>query len=150
MSSGDEQDASVTGSRNGSPLELGNRHAERGEMKEAEDSYRQADEQGDGTAAAYAGMFAEARGDYEQAEEAYRRADGRGDGFGALRLGLLLSSRGDWDAANDAYARAQERGHEKPPFDTRSLRRKPRRAGHAQPATVETTRSAFANPVLIG
>jgi virulence factor Mce-like protein len=151
MSSGGDRDASVNGGGTESdPFELGNRHAERGEMEKAEQAYRRADEQGHGTAAAYAGVFAEARGDYDEAHEAYTRSDERGDGFGALRLGLLSAARGDWETANDAYARADERGHEPPPFDPRSLR--PPREPQAEPqaAAIEGGRSAFANPVLIG
>ena len=150
MSSGDDRDASVNGgSKDADPFELGNRHAKRGEMDQAEEAYRRADEDGHGTAAAYAGVFAEARGDFDEARDAYRRADERGDGFGALRLGLLSAARGDWDEAQDAYARADERGHEQPPFDPRSLRSKrPKRDG--QPAAVADGRPAFANPVLIG
>jgi virulence factor Mce-like protein len=150
MSSGDDRDASVNGgSKDADPFELGNRHAERGEMDQAEEAYRRADEDGHGTAAAYAGVFAEARGDFDEARDAYRRADERGDGFGALRLGLLSAARGDWDEAKDAYARADERGHEQPPFDSRSLRSK-RPPRDNQPAAVADGRPAFANPVLIG
>ena len=150
MSSGDDRDASVNGgSKDADPFELGNRHAERGEMDQAEEAYRRADEDGHGTAAAYAGVFAEARGDFDEARDAYRRADERGDGFGALRLGLLSAARGDWDEAKDAYARADERGHEQPPFDPRSLRPK-RPPRDDQPAAVADGRPAFANPVLIG
>ena len=150
MSSGDDRDASVNGgSKDADPFELGNRHAERGEMDQAEEAYRRADEDGHGTAAAYAGVFAEARGDFDEARDAYRRADERGDGFGALRLGLLSAARGDWDEAKDAYARADERGHEQPPFDPRSLRSK-RPSRDDQPAAVADGRPAFANPVLIG
>ena len=79
MSSGDDRDASVNGgSKDADPFELGNRHAERGEMDQAEEAYRRADEDGHGTAAAYAGVFAEARGDFDEARDAYRRADERG------------------------------------------------------------------------
>jgi tetratricopeptide (TPR) repeat protein len=149
MSSGDDRDASVNGDGDADPFELGNRHAERGEMARAEEAYRRADEDGNGTAAAYAGLFAEARGDFDEARDAYRRADERGDGFGALRLGLLSAAHGDWDTAKDAYARADERGHELPPFDPTGLRpRRPSR--HDQPAVVADGRPAFANPVLIG
>ncbi|HET7050484.1 MAG TPA: MlaD family protein, partial [Solirubrobacteraceae bacterium] len=150
MSSGDDRDASVKGDGlDTDSFELGNRHAERGEMEEAEAAYRRADEAGHGTAAAYAGLFAEARGDFDEAHDAYSRADERGDGFGALRLGLLAAARGDWDMAKDAYARADERGHEQPPFDPRSLRPK-RPPRQDQPAAVADGRPAFANPVLIG
>src|SRR5689334_19455656 len=139
MSGGEDRDA----------FELGNRHAERGEMEDAEAAYRRADEEGHGTAAAYAGLFAEARGDFDEARDAYRRADERDDGFGALRLGLLSAASGDWDTAKDAYERADERGHEPPPFDPRSVRRK-RQPRQNQPAAVADGRPAFANPVLIG
>ena len=150
MSIGDDRDASVNGgSKDADPFQLGNRLAERGEMDQAEEAYRRADEDGHGTAAAYAGVFAEARGDFEEARDAYRRADERGDGFGALRLGLLSAARGDWDEAKDAYARADERGHEQPPFDPRSLRSK-RPPRDNRPAAVADGRPAFANPVLIG
>ena len=94
MSSGDDRDASGNGGGgDADPFALGNRHAERGEMQEAEAAYRRADEDGHGTAAAYAGVFAEARGDFDEARDAYRRADERGDGFGALRLGLLSAAQ---------------------------------------------------------
>src|SRR5689334_4147349 len=153
MSSGGDRDASVhEGSHNapgddGSAFELGNRHAERGELDQAEEAYRRADEDGHGTAPASAGVLAAARGDFDEARDAYRRADERGDGFGALRLGLLSAARGDWDEAKDAYARADECGHEQPPFDPRSLRpKRPPREG--QPAAVADGRPAFANPVL--
>lgn len=97
-------------------------------MDQAEEAYRRADEDGHGTAAAYAGVFAEGRGDFDEARDAYRRADERGDGFGALRLGLLSAARGDWDEAKDAYARADERGHEQPPFDPGAFGPSARRA----------------------
>jgi ABC-type transporter Mla subunit MlaD len=132
----------------GSPLEDGNRLARQGDMESAEAAYRQADEQGDGTAAAYAGLFSEVRGYRDEAEAAYRRADERGDGYGAFRLGLLLSQAGDWDAAAEAWKRADERGYDAPPFDPVTLR-----GGNSEPVPVspgELQRSAFANPVLIG
>ena len=150
MSSGDDRDASGNGGGgDADPFALGNRHAERGEMQEAEAAYRRADEEGHGTAAAYAGVFAEARGDFDEARDAYQRADERGDGFGALRLGLLSAAQGDWETANDAYARADERGHEPPPFNPTGLRPR-RRSRDGQPAAVAEGRPAFANPVLIG
>ena len=96
MSSGGDKDASVNGdAQERDPFELGNHLAERGEMERAEEAYRRADDDGHGTAAAYAGLFAEARGEFDEARDAYRRADERGDGFGALRLGLLAAARGD-------------------------------------------------------
>src|SRR2546421_2618839 len=104
--------------RGNSSFEDGNRLAAEGDLEQAEAAYRQADEQGHATAAAYAGLFAQGRGEIEPAREAYRRADERGDGLGALRLGLLLAREGDWDAAKAAFARADERGREEPPFDT--------------------------------
>jgi virulence factor Mce-like protein len=150
MPRSDDRDASATDGAADSSFEQGNRHAERGDLASAEDSYRGAGEDGHATAAAYSGVFAEAHGDIDEAEEAYRRADEGGDGFGALRLGLLLSARGDWEAARDAYGRAEERGYERPPFDPASLRRGDRQAG-AEPAMVASGgRPAFANPVLIG
>jgi ABC-type transporter Mla subunit MlaD len=120
-----------------------------GDMEGAETAYRRGDEAGDGTAAAYAALFAEARGDHEDAERAYRRADERGDGYGAFRLGLLLSRAGDWDAAQEAWQRADERGYEPPPFDPVTLRARP--SGEAPSLSAGGfPRSAFANPVLIG
>jgi hypothetical protein len=70
MSSGDDRDASVNGGSDADPFELGNRHAERGEIARAEEAYRRADEDGHGTAAAYAGLFSEARGDFDEARDA--------------------------------------------------------------------------------
>src|SRR5436305_3199100 len=130
-------------------LEEGNRLARQGDLTGAEEAYRRADEGGDGTGAAYAGLFAESRGELEEAQDAYRRADERGDGFGAFRLGLLQSRTGDWDAAREAWERADERGQERPPFDHMALLG----AGAGGDATVvpqDVQRSAFANPVLIG
>ncbi len=118
-------------------------------MEEAEAAYRRADEEGDGTAAAYTGVFAEARGNHEEAQEAYRRADERGDGYGAFRLGLLHSRAGDWSAAREAWQRAEERDYEHPPFDPVTLRARP--SGEAPPVSAGgLPRSAFTNPVLIG
>jgi len=131
-----------------SALEEANRLAQRGDMDEAEAAYRRADEQGDGTAAAYAGLFAEARGRLDDAEAAYRRADERGDGYGAFRLGLLQSRAGDWEAARESWQRADERGYEHPPFDPVTLKTAGRQRPPVPPG--ELQRSAFANPVLIG
>src|SRR5437764_13894902 len=102
-------------------LEEGNRLARTGDLAGAEEAYVRADEAGDGTAAAYAGLFAESRGHLQDAEAAYRRADERGDGFGAFRLGLLLSRAGDWDAAREAWERSEQRDRENPPFDHMAL-----------------------------
>ena len=55
----------------------GNELAERGRLKDAEQAYREADEQGHPTAAAYVGLFAELRGDSETARSAYERSDER-------------------------------------------------------------------------
>src|SRR6201995_4008117 len=150
MSSGDDRDASGNGGGGDAvPFELGKRHAGRGEKDKAGGAYRRADEDGHGTAAAYAGLFAEARGEFDEARDAYRRADEGGDGVGGLRLGLLSAARGDWETAKDAYARADERGHEPPPFDPTGLRpKRPPREG--QPVAVADGRPVFANPVLIG
>jgi tetratricopeptide (TPR) repeat protein len=104
-----------------SVFEQGNELARHGDLARAEEAYRRADEQGHGTAAAYAGVFHEARGETREAVEAYRRSDERGDGFGAFRLGLLLSHAGDWDGAAAAWERADERGRQDPPFDPVAL-----------------------------
>jgi virulence factor Mce-like protein len=125
----------------------GNRLAKKGDLPGAEQAYAKADEEGHGTAAAYAGLFAESRGELDEARAAYERADERGDGFGAFRLGLVLSRAGDWDAAREAWDRAEERGQEKPPFDYMGLLGI---GGTAFEPASEGTRSAFANPVLIG
>jgi ABC-type transporter Mla subunit MlaD len=130
-------------------FEHGNRLAHAGDLRAAEAAYRQADEQGHGTAAAYAGLFGEARGALDEARDAYRRADERGDGYGAFRLGMLDSRAGDWDAASAAWARAEERGHAQPPFDPVSLAPATAAAGPMVPPT-DIQRGAFANPVLIG
>jgi ABC-type transporter Mla subunit MlaD len=129
-------------------FEDGNRLAGEGQYDRAEESYRKAAEQGHPTGAAYAGVFAEAHGDYEQAEQLYHQADEAGDGFGAFRLGMVLSRRGEWDAASEAWQRAEERGQEQPPFDPAALAGEEHepRAG----SEVISTRSAFANPVLLG
>jgi virulence factor Mce-like protein len=130
-------------------FEEGDRLAKQGDLNGAEGAYRRADEGGHPTAAAYAGVFAEARGDLRGAEEAYRRADERGDGFGAFRLGLMRSNAGDWDGASEAWARAEERGQAQPPFDPVALQH-----GQTEPEAIATSplvaRSAFASPVLIG
>jgi ABC-type transporter Mla subunit MlaD len=134
-------------------FEHGNELARKGDLAGAEETYRTADEQGHGAAAAYAGVFDEAHGERAQALEAYRRADERGDGFGAFRLGLLLSNAGDWDGAAKAWKRADERGHERPPFDPIALiqrRSADRGAAATYVAPAEAQRSALANPVLIG
>jgi ABC-type transporter Mla subunit MlaD len=127
----------------------GNRLAEQGQLDQAEEAYLRAAEEGHATAAAYAGVFAESRRELEPAEKLYRQADEAGDGFGAFRLGMLLSLQEDWEGASEAWQRAEERGQEQPPFDPAAL------AGEAadqQPSVgpVESTRSAFANPVLLG
>jgi len=127
-------------------FELGNLHARRGELEDAEAAYGRADERGHPTAAANLGLLLEHRGEPEGAEEAYRRADERGDALGALRLGLLVGNRGDWDQAQAAFARAQERGNAGDgEFDLAPVLGRPETPGqrHAQ-------RPAFANPVLIG
>ena len=49
-------------------FELGNLHAGRGELKEAEAAYARADERGHGTAAANLGLLLEHRGDLKGAE----------------------------------------------------------------------------------
>jgi virulence factor Mce-like protein len=130
----------------GAAFELGNLHARRGELGEAEAAYGRADERGHPTAAANLGLLLEHRGELDGAEEAYRRADERGDGLGALRLGLLVGNRGDWDQAKAAFARAQERGHiGGQEFDLAGA------LGHSEaPEHKHAQRPAFANPVLIG
>ena len=150
MSSGDDRDASGNGGGgDADPFALGNRHAERGEMQEAEAAYRRADEEGHGTAAAYAGVFAEARGDFDEARDAYRRADERGDGFGALRLGLLSAAAG---RLGRRQRRIRTRGRARARTTAvRSHRPAPQAsAARGQPAAVAEGRPAFANPVLIG
>src|SRR5947209_962838 len=144
----DQEQGPARGRESPSRFEEANRLARDGEMERAEDAYQQADEEGHGTAAAYAGVFAEARGRYDEAEKAYRRADERGDGYGAFRLGLLHSRAGDWDAASEAWKRAEDRGYDQPPFDPVSLKAKGSPAPPVGPG--ELQRSAFANPVLIG
>jgi virulence factor Mce-like protein len=133
-----------------SAFEEGNRLARSGDLEAAEAAYRKADEQGHGTAAAYAGLFSEARGDLSEAEEAYSRADERGDGFGAMRLGLLLSQAGDWDGAREAWERTEERGQQEPPFDPVALKNRGAAEATALVAPTQIQRSALANPVLIG
>src|SRR5947209_3230353 len=127
-------------------FERGNELARNGDLEQAEGAYKQADEQGHPTAAAYAGVFAQVRGEVGPAMDAYRRSDERGDGLGALRLGLLLSQRGDWEAAKAAFARADQRGREKAPFDIEAL------LGFRKPPELAPSsghRSAFANPVMV-
>jgi virulence factor Mce-like protein len=134
-----------------SAYEEGNRLAQAGDLDAAYDAYQRADDEGHGTAAAYAGTLAQTRGDLSAAEAAYRRADERGDGFGAYRLGLLLSQGGDWEGAEEAWRRAEERGYESPPFDSAALLRgEPAAAPRASSPGTLTPRSAFANPVLVG
>src|SRR5437764_12063813 len=130
-------------------LEEGNRLARTGDLAGAEEAYVRADEAGDGTAAAYAGLFAESRGHLQDAEAAYRRADERGDGFGAFRLGLLLSRAGDWDAARTAWERADERGQAQPPFDPVAVVRRQTEPAVTRPPA-EVPRSASARPALTG
>jgi virulence factor Mce-like protein len=133
-----------------SALEEGNRLAREGKLEAAEAAYRKADELGDGTAAAYAGLFAEARGDLAGARASYERADERGDGFGAFQLGMLLSRAGDWDAAAEAWSRAEQRGQEQPPFEPRALNGAAGAVEQALVPPADIQRSAFASPVLIG
>jgi virulence factor Mce-like protein len=142
-------DASApTDDRGQAAFEDGNRQAEQGALKEAEEAYRRAAGEGHATAAAYAGVFAESHGDPEQAETLYRQADEGGDGFGSFRLGMLLSRTNRWDAAREAWERADERGQERPPFDAAAVlgetTSEPAVAGAGE------GRSAFANPVLLG
>jgi virulence factor Mce-like protein len=126
-------------------FELGNLHAGRGELDEAEAAYARADERGHPAAAANFGLLLEHRGDLNGAEQAYRRADERGDGLGALRLGLLVGNQGDWDQAQAAFARAQERGYEGDDFDLAAA------IGRSEaPEQTHAQRSAFGNPVMIG
>src|SRR5579884_2475922 len=128
-------------------FERGNRLAEQGQLEEAERAYREADEAGNPTAAAYVGLFAQSRGAIADAQDAYRRADERGDGLGPLRLGLLQARAGNWDEAEALFNRADERGHEEPPFDVEAL------LGYRRDAAREQSGShqpAWANPVLIG
>ncbi len=143
-----DQEQGPAADKESSAFEEGNRLARQGDMDGAEAAYRRADEEGHGTAAAYAGLFAEARGDTEGAQAAYQRADERGDGYGAFRLGMLQSRAGDWDGASEAWKRSDERGHEAPPFDPVTLKAK---GGSPPPVSPgELQRSAFTNPVLIG
>ncbi len=133
-----------------SAFEEANRLARAGDLEGAEAAYRRADEQGHGTAAAYAGVFSEAHGDLAGAHDAYARADERGDGFGAFRRGLLLSHVGDWDGAREAWERADERGRREPPFDPVALNGRGAAEAAALVPPAQIQRSAFANPVLIG
>ena len=133
-------------------FDQGNELARKGRYEEAERSYGQAAEEGHPTGAAYAGVFAESHREMERAEQLYRQADEAGDGFGAFRLGMILSLHGQWKAASEAWQRAEERGQEQPPFDPAELA-----AGDEEHSprpvvgpTRESTRSAFANPVLLG
>ncbi len=142
-----------TGSGEGqAAFEEGNRLAQKGQYDQAEEAYLRAAEHGHPTGAAYAGVFAESHNNPEQAEQLYRQADEAGDGFGAFRLGMVLSLQGEWDAASQAWKRADERGQEQPPFDPAALAA----SGEEHPAVAaagpvrESTRSAFANPVLLG
>jgi virulence factor Mce-like protein len=132
-----------------SAYERGDGYAEQGDLEQAEEAYREADEAGHPTAATNLGVLAERRGDLSGAEEAYRRADERGDGPGAFRLGMLLSSRGDWKQANEAWSRAEERDFEPAGLDLAAHLR-----GQTDPDAGQmraaAARSAFANPVLIG
>jgi TPR repeat protein len=154
--SDDDTDVSFADDREGrdaqSTFERGNRLAQQGDLAGAEKAYRRADELGHPTAAALAGLFSEGRGETAEAQDAYRRADERGDGLGAFRLGLLLAHNGDWDTANEAWRRADERGEEQLPFDPERLMRgrAPQRRRTVPEAERAESRSAFANPVLIG
>jgi TPR repeat protein len=76
----------------------------------AEQAYRDADEQGDGAAAFRLGGLLAERGDLIGAEEAFRRAEERGHPAGASNLGVLLERRGDLDGAEHAYRRADASG----------------------------------------
>ena len=49
-----------------------------GDIDEAEDAYRRADERGDGFGALRLGLLLSARGDWDGARDAYGRADERG------------------------------------------------------------------------
>ncbi len=142
-----EGDHSPSADRAGlAAFEQGNELARKGRYEEAERSYGQAAEEGHPTGAAYAGVFAESHGETERAEQLYRQADEAGDGFGAFRLGMVLSLQGDWKAASEAWERAEERGQEQPPFDPAALLDEEE---HPVPA-VASSRSAFADPVLLG
>jgi TPR repeat protein len=83
-----------------------------GDLRAAEEAYRDADAAGDPTAATKLGLLLEHRGRRGEALAAYERADERGDGPGAFRLGMLMTRLGRWDDATAAWARAETRGKE--------------------------------------
>jgi virulence factor Mce-like protein len=140
-------------------FEQGNQRAREGKLDEAEAAYERASALGHALAATSVGLLRERRGDLSGAEEAYRLADTRGDAQGAFRLGLLLSARDDWDGAKAAWARSDERGGAAAPFELeRIIEDHDRELEHERLAQEwesvgggrSRTRSAFADPVLIG
>lgn len=127
-------------------FERGNRLVWRGDRDGALDAYREADDAGHPMAATCVGLLHESRGELDAALEAYERADERDDRAGAMRLGLLLSRQGDWTHAQEAWDRAEEREQAELPFDPDEILKRPA----ADVREASGTRSAFANPVLIG
>jgi tetratricopeptide (TPR) repeat protein len=87
--------------------------ARTGDLLEAEDAYRRADDRGGLRGAFNLGQLLRKRNDLAGAEDAYRRADQRGSPQGAVNLGVLLEQRGDLVGAEDAYRRADQRGSRK-------------------------------------
>jgi peptidoglycan hydrolase-like protein with peptidoglycan-binding domain/TPR repeat protein len=92
-----------------------------GNLVEAEDAFRRADERGHSDAAFELGLLLMQEGDRNAAREAFRRADGRGHASAAFDLGILLAQEGDRGAAKDAFRRAEERGHPDAAFDLGAL-----------------------------
>ncbi len=129
-------------------FELGDRLARDGELEQAEEAYRRADDAGHPRAPARVGVFLELRGDLVKARAAYERADQRGDRTGAFRLGMLLASAARWDEAREAWARAEERGEPGDDLDLAALLRS--RAEKGLQLAPQSQRSALASPVLVG
>jgi len=80
-----------------------------GDLAEAEQAFRRADERGSAEGALNLGVLLRDRGDLAEAEQAFRRADERGSVEGAANLGAVLLDQGDREGAREALQRALER-----------------------------------------
>lgn len=92
-----------------------------GNLVEAEDAFRRADERGHPDAAFELALLLMQEGDRDAAKEAFRRADERGHAAAPFDLGILLVQEGDRAAAKEAFGRAEERGHPDAAFNLGAL-----------------------------
>ena len=92
-----------------------------GNMVEAEDAFRRADERGHPVAAFELGVLLMNEGDREGSKEAFRRADARGHDAAPFDLAVLLADEGDHAGAKEGFHRAEERGHPDAAFNLGAL-----------------------------